>query len=49
MDVVVFPVDVKLGEQGELFHVVDEFWDKRKWVDVSNGVEVQVVVILTRP
>ena len=26
-DVVVFPTYVKLGEDGGVFHVVDEFWD----------------------
>ena len=30
VDVVVSPADVKFGEQGRLFHVVDKFRDERK-------------------
>ena len=46
MNVVVSPTNVKLGEQGGLFHVINEFGDKGKKVGVLNSVGVQIVVIL---
>ena len=48
MDVVVSPVDVKLGEQSGLLHVISEFQDKGKQIDILDSVGVQVAVILTR-
>ena len=46
-NVVISPANVKFGEQGGLLYVIDEFWDEREWLGISDGVGVQVVVILT--
>ena len=46
VNVVISPTNVKLGEQGGFFHVVDEFGDQGERVSISDGVGVQVVVIL---
>ena len=39
-------MNVKFGEQGGLLHVIDEFWDEGEWIGISDGVGVQIVVIL---
>ena len=39
-NVVVSPADVELGEQGRLFHIIDQFWDKRKRVGIPDSVGV---------
>ena len=46
-DVVVPPVDVKLGKQFGVFEFVDKVRDEREWVGVAGGMFVQVSVILT--
>ena len=46
-DVVISPSDVKLGEQSGLLHIIDEFWDKGKWVGILDSVGVQVMIVLT--
>ena len=46
-DVVVSPSDVKLSEQGGIFHVIDEFRNKWQGVCVSNCVRIQVPIVLT--
>ena len=46
VNVVISPTDVELGEQGGFLHVVNEFQDEGEWVDVSDGVGVQVAVVL---
>ena len=46
-DVVISPLDVKLGEQGGFFHVINEFWDEGKWVGILDGVGVQIMIVLT--
>ena len=46
-NIVISPVNVKFGEQGGLLHVINEFWDEREWIGISDGVGVQVAVILT--
>ena len=46
MDVVVFPMNVELGEQGGLLHVVNEFWNEGEWIGVSDSAGVQEAVIL---
>ena len=45
-NVVIFPMNVKFGEQGGFFHVVDEFRDQGERVGISDGVGVQVAVVL---
>ena len=47
-DVVVSPLDIKLGKKGEIFHVVDQLRDEGERISVVNGVVVKVVVVLTR-
>ena len=46
-NVVVSPMNVEFSEQGRFLHIVDEFWDEGEWIGISDGVGVQVVVILT--
>ena len=45
-NVVISPMDVKLGEQGRLFHVVDQFRDEWEWIGISDGMGVEVTVVL---
>ena len=45
-NVVVSPTNVKFGEQGGFFHVVDEFRDQGERIGISDGVGVQVAVVL---
>lgn len=37
-NVVVTPSDVKFGEDGGVFHVINEFGDEGKRVSIANGV-----------
>ena len=46
MDVVIFPLDVKFGEQGGLLHIINEFRDEEEWIGISDGVGVQVIIVL---
>ena len=46
-NVVVSPVDVKLGEQFGIFELVDEVRDEGEWVGATGGMFVQVSVVLT--
>ena len=46
VNVVISPTNVKFGEQGGFFHVVNEFGDQGEGIGVSDGVGVQVVVVL---
>ena len=44
---VLFPdMNVEFGEQGRFFHIVNEFWDEGEGIGISDGVGVQVMVIL---
>ena len=45
-NVVISPMNVKLGEEGGLLHVIDEFWDKGEWIGILDSVGVQIVVVL---
>ena len=45
-NVVISPTNVEFGEQGGFFHVVDEFGDQGERIGVSDGVGVQVAVVL---
>ena len=45
-NVVIPPTNVKFSEQGGFFHVVDEFRDQGERIGISDGVGVQVAVIL---
>ena len=45
-NVVISPTNVEFGEQGGFLHVVDEFGDQGERVGISDGVGVQVAVIL---
>ena len=47
-DIIIAPSDVKLGEQFNVLEFIDEIRDKGKGVGVSNGMFVQVVVVLAR-
>ena len=40
VNVVIFPTNVKFGEQGGFLHIVDEFWDEGEWIGVSDSVGV---------
>ena len=46
VDVVVSPLNVELGKQGRLLHVIDKFRNEGERVGISHCVEVQVVVVL---
>ena len=39
-DVVVSPSNVKFGEQGGFFHVIDKFWDEGERVGIVDGVGI---------
>ena len=45
-NVVITPTNVEFGEQGGFFHVIDEFGDQRERIGISDGVGVQVAVVL---
>ena len=45
-NVVISPMNVEFGEQGGFFHVVDEFRDQGERIGISDGVGVQIAVIL---
>ena len=45
-NVVISPMNVKFGEQGGFFHIIDEFGNQGERVGISDSVGVQVVVIL---
>ena len=45
-NVVISPMNVKFGEQGGFFHVIDEFGDQGERIGILDGVGVQIVVIL---
>ena len=45
-NVVISPMNVEFGEQGGFFHVVDEFGDQGERIGISDGMEVQVAVVL---
>ena len=45
-NVVISPTNVKFGEQGGFFHVVNEFRDQGERIGISDGVGVQVAVVL---
>ena len=46
VNVVISPMNVEFGEQCGLLHIIDEFWDEREWIGISDSVGVQVAVIL---
>ena len=46
MNVVISPMNVKFSEQGRFLHIINEFWDEGEGIGVSDGVRVQVAVIL---
>ena len=43
---VISPMNVEFGEQGGFFHIVDELRDQGKGIGISDGVGVQVAVVL---
>ena len=45
-NVVISPMNVEFGEQGGFFHVVNELRNQGERIGVSDGVGVQVVVVL---
>ena len=47
-NVVISPTNVEFGEQGGFFHVIDEFRDQGERIGISDGVGVQVAVVLAR-
>ena len=46
-NIVVSPVDVKLGEQFGILELVDKVRDEGEWVGVMGGMFVQISVVLT--
>ena len=44
--VVKAPLDVEFREEGGIFHVIDEFWDEQQRVWISNGVGIEIPVVL---
>ena len=46
VDVIVTPSDIKLDEQLGISELINEVGDKGEGVGISNGVFIQVVVIL---
>ena len=46
-NVVISPTNVKFGEQGGFFHVVNELRDQEERIGISDSVGVQVAVVLT--
>ena len=48
MNIVVAPMDVELGKQGGLLHVINQFRNEGEGVSVVNGMAIEVSVILAR-
>ena len=48
VNVVISPTNIKFGEQGGLFHVIDEFQDEGEGIGILDSVGVQVAAILAR-
>ena len=48
VNVVISPSNVKFGEQGGFFHVINEFRDQGERIGISDSVGVQVVIVLAR-
>ena len=46
VNVVISPTNVEFGEQSGLLHVINEFGNQGERVGISDGVGVQVLVIL---
>ena len=46
IDVVISPMNIKLGEMMSIFQLVDEVGDKRKGVGIVGGVFIEVPVVL---
>ena len=47
-DIVISSADIKLGEEFGVFEFVGEVRDEGKWVGVTGGMLVQVLVVLLR-
>ena len=47
VNIVIPPMDIKLGEQFGIFEFVDEIGDEGEWISVAGGMFVQASVILT--
>ena len=48
MDIVVSPMNVKLGEVVNIFQLVHEVRDERERIGITGGMFIEVVVILAR-
>ena len=46
VDVVIAPPDVEFHEEGGILHVIDECWDEQQRVHISNGVGIEILVVL---
>ena len=40
-------MNVKFSEVGGVLHIIDKFGDEREGVGISDGVTIEVLVILT--
>ena len=45
-DVVITPPDVEFHEEGDILHVINEFWDERQRICIPNGVGIEIPVVL---
>ena len=48
VDVVIAPSDVEFHEEGGILHVINEFGDEWQRVCISNGVGIEISVVLAR-
>ena len=45
-NVVITPLNIKLGEQCGVLHIVDQLWDEGERIPVVNGVGIEISIIL---
>ena len=46
VNVVIAPLNIKLGEQGRVLHIIDQLWDEGERISVVNSVGVEISIVL---
>ena len=45
-NIVITPLNIKLREQCEVLHIVDQLWDEGKRISIANGMGIEIPIIL---